>query len=82
MADRSEEARVAETSTFVVRLWLEEGPQSTPSWRGRVKHVQGDRQAYFRTLDELRSFVEQVSGVLGPALETDVARESHEDHTK
>ncbi|MCW5695119.1 MAG: hypothetical protein KIS96_00140 [Bauldia sp.] len=65
----------------MVRLWLEEGRQSAPSWRGRVKHVQGDRQAYFRTLDELRSFVEQVSGVVGPpaAPAPETARHSDED---
>lgn len=65
MAARSEDKR-SDTPTFVARLWLEEGPRDTLTWRGRVKHVQGDREAYFGTLKELRSFVEQVSGVPGP----------------
>ena len=54
--------------TFVVRLWLEPGPDGSKSWRGRVQHVQGDRDAYFRSFNELRGFLEDVSGVPGPAM--------------
>ena len=57
--------------TFVVRLWLEPGPKGTKSWRGRIQHVQGDRDAYFRSFDELRAFLEDVSGVPGPAMSTE-----------
>lgn len=50
----------------MARLWLEKGPRSGFLWRGRVKHVQGDREAYFGTLKELRRFLEEISGVPAP----------------
>lgn len=59
---RSDEQR-QDTPTFVARLWLEKGPRSTFMWRGRVKHVQGDREAYFGTIAELRAFLEEISGI-------------------
>ena len=62
MANRSED-RQSENPTFVARLWLEKGPHEGLLWRGRVKHVQGDREAYFATLNELRAFLEEISGV-------------------
>lgn len=65
MANRSEES-VSESPTFVARLWLEKGPGPTLSWRGRVKHVQGDREVYFATLDELRAFLDEIAGVKAP----------------
>jgi hypothetical protein len=55
-----------ERPSFVARLWLEEGPRRTLSWRGKVKHVQGDRQAYFDSFEELGSFLQEVSGVAAP----------------
>lgn len=73
MSDRSA-GPGSDTPTFVARLWLEKGPQNTLSWRGRVKHVQGDREAYFGTLDELRSFVELVSGIAGPLASPEPSR--------
>ena len=54
--------------TFVARIWLEPGPDGSRLWRGRVQHVQGDRDAYFRSFDELRTILEDVSGVPGPAM--------------
>ncbi len=65
MAGHSQD-RGSDTPTFVARLWLEKGPRNTLSWRGRVKHVQGDREAYFGTLRELRAFLEEISGVPAP----------------
>ena len=50
----------------MARLWLEKGPRSGFSWRGRVKHVQGDREEYFGTLKELGRFLEEISGVATP----------------
>jgi hypothetical protein len=52
-----------EYPSFVVRLWLEPGPRDQPRWRGRVKHVQGDREAYFESLRELSRFLADISGV-------------------
>ena len=57
------EEKQSERPTFVARFWLENGPQSTMLWRGKVKHVQGDRQAYFENFDELRRFLQEISGV-------------------
>jgi len=66
VANRSGD-RQSENPTFVARLWLEKGPREELLWRGRVKHVQGDREAYFATLSELRAFLEEISGVPAPA---------------
>lgn len=57
----------AEHPSFVARFWLEEGPRQTLSWRGKVKHVQGDREAYFDSFEELGGFLHEVSGVPVPA---------------
>ena len=54
--------------TFVARIWLEPGRDGSRLWRGRVQHVHGDRDAYFRSFDELRTFLEDVIGVPGPAM--------------
>jgi hypothetical protein len=55
-----------ELPTFVARLWLEHGPDQTMAWRGRVKHVQSDRTAYFQSFEQLRAFLAEISGVPGP----------------
>lgn len=65
MTDHSER-KGAGSPTFVARLWLEQGPNSIATWRGRVRHVQGDREAYFRSFGQLRAFLQEVSGVPGP----------------
>lgn len=57
----------AERPSFVARFWLEEGARRTLSWRGKVKHIQGDRQVYFDSLEELVGFLQEVSGVPVPA---------------
>lgn len=59
--------------SFVARIWLEYG-QTEPIWRGHIRHVQGGRTAYFQDLQEMREFLEQVSGVRGPATERTVER--------
>lgn len=66
MPDHTEESG-RELPTFVARLWLERGPSQTAVWRGRVKHVQSDREAYFLNFAQLRAFLAEVSGVPGPA---------------
>ena len=55
-------SNAGEHPTFVARLWLEEGPEEKLLWRGKIKHVQGEREAYFDSLDELELFLQEVSG--------------------
>ncbi len=55
--------------SFVARIWLEHGSDGTPTWRGHIQHVQGQQKAYFRSLAEMRAFLERVSGVPGPSIE-------------
>ena len=55
------------SETFVARIWLERGPDDEVSWRGHIQHVQGKTETYFHDLDEMCAFLEQVSGVSGPA---------------
>jgi hypothetical protein len=38
-------------------------------WRGHVQHVQSGRGGFFDDLRALRTFVEGVSGIAGPALQ-------------
>ena len=57
------------SESFVARIWLEHGSNGEPIWRGHVQHVQGGQEAYFQDLGKLRDFVEQVSGLPGPAVE-------------
>jgi len=45
-----------------------------------VKHVQGDRQAYFGTLNELAAFLEEISGVQAPADDHDRGGKSASPH--
>lgn len=65
MADPAEDT-ATELPTFVARLWLEHGADRTVTWRGRVKHVQSDREAYFRSFRQLGDFLSEISGVPGP----------------
>ncbi len=52
--------------SFVARIWLERGPNGDPLWRGHVRHVQGNQEAFFQDLDTMTEFLERVSGVSGP----------------
>ena len=56
--------------SFVARLWLEDGNNGETTWRGRVRHVQGEEEEYFQDLLELREFLGRVSGMEGPPLTT------------
>lgn len=49
--------------SFVVRLWLEQCDDGQSVWRGHIRHVQNDREAYIRNLEEICEFLEDVSGV-------------------
>ena len=54
--------------SFVARFWLERGGSGDTTWRGHIRHVQGEEEAYFQDLMEMREFLGRVSGVSGPAL--------------
>lgn len=49
--------------SFVARIWLEGRPGGNQTWRGHVRHVQGEEEGYFETLSELSEFLERISGV-------------------
>jgi hypothetical protein len=60
---------MGDSETFVARIWLESGADGGSTWRGHIRHVQGEREAYFQDLREMSEFLESVSGVRGPAVE-------------
>jgi hypothetical protein len=64
--EQREMVRQREFVSFVARIWLERGTNGEPLWRGHIRHIQGDKEAYFQGLRELNEFLEQVSGVSGP----------------
>lgn len=51
--------------SFVARIWLEDGDTT---WRGHIRHVQGDEDEYFQDLMEMREFLTRVSGLQGPPI--------------
>jgi len=55
--------------SFVARIWLEGEPDRDPTWRGHIQHVQGEDEAYFQNLSEMKKFLERVSGVAVPTEE-------------
>lgn len=55
--------------TFVARIWLERGSDDAVTWRGHIRHVQGEAATYFQDLDDMCAFLEQVSGTPGPAFQ-------------
>jgi hypothetical protein len=63
---------VAEHSkdSFVARFWVEDGDNGGTTWRGHIRHVQGEEEQYFQDLLELRDFLGHVSGIQGPPLTT------------
>ena len=54
--------------SFVARIWLESAPNGNPMWRGHVRHVQSNDDAYFQDLGSMSQFLARVSGVAGPSL--------------
>ncbi len=52
--------------SFVARIWLEPGNDGGTTWRGHIRHVQGEEEEYFKDLVEMREFLGRVSGVAGP----------------
>ena len=55
------------TQSFVARIWLEQAVDEEPQWRGHIQHIQGREEVYFQDLAEMSEFLEQVSGIPGPA---------------
>ena len=54
--------------SFVARIWLEDGDNGDKTWRGHIRHVQGEEEEYFQDLMEIREFLGRVSGMTGPPL--------------
>jgi hypothetical protein len=54
--------------SFVARIWLEHGDNGDTTWRGHIRHVQGEEDEYFQNLMEMREFLGRVSGMNGPPL--------------
>ncbi len=54
--------------SFVARIWLEHGDNGDSTWRGHIRHVQGEDEEYFQDLMEMREFLGRVSGTTGPSL--------------
>ncbi len=54
--------------SFVARIWLEHGNSGITTWRGHIRHVQGEEDEYFQDLMEMREFLGRVSGENGPPL--------------
>ncbi len=54
--------------SFVARIWLEDGGNGDSMWRGHIRHIQSEQEAYFRDLRAMSEFLEQVSGVPGPGI--------------
>lgn len=55
-----------DSQSFIARIWLESGRNGEVSWRGRIKHVQSNKESHFSDLDRMREFIEEVSGVPAP----------------
>ncbi len=53
-----------------MRIWLEHSDKGDTTWRGHIRHVQGEEEEYFQDLMEMREFLARVTGVTGPALTT------------
>jgi len=48
--------------SFVVRIWLEGESAHDPTWRGHIRHVQGEEESYFQNLSQMKEFLERISG--------------------
>lgn len=52
--------------SFVARIWLERGSNGDPLWRGHIRHVQDNQEAFFQDFETMIEFLERVSGVSRP----------------
>ncbi len=62
--------------SFVARIWLEDGNTADTTWRGHIRHVQGEEDEYFQDLMEMREFLARVSGTKGPPLTAQPLKEA------
>lgn len=58
---------IEQGGSFVARIWLEGSSGQTATWRGHVRHVQGEEECYFQNISAMQAFLEQISGVPFPA---------------
>ena len=64
--------------SFVARIWLEDGDNGDKTWRGHIRHVQGEEEVYFRDLMEMREFLGRVSGSDWASIDCSTAQGRHE----
>ncbi len=62
--------------SFVARIWLEHGDSGDTTWRGHIRHVQGEEDEYFQDLMQMREFLGRVSGMKGPPLTAQPLKEA------
>ncbi len=62
--------------SFVARFWLEDGDKGDTTWRGHIRHVQGEEEEYFQDLMGMREFLGRVSGMKGPPLTAQPLKEA------
>ena len=53
--------------SFVAHIRLERAASGEIVWRGHIRHVQSQKQKYFKELDEMRDFINSVAGESGAA---------------
>lgn len=59
----------ASTASFVVRIWLEEGPASGRAfWRGHITHVPSGRRRYIQRLSDITEFIAPYLEAMGVRL--------------
>lgn len=55
-------------TSFVMKLWLEQGNQEgPPDWRWRVRHIQSGDESYFRNMSAMLKFIEEKSRLMPPS---------------
>ena len=54
------------SDSFVARLWLESGTNGDQMWRGHIRHVKGDVEAYFQDMERMSDVMELFSNIPGP----------------
>ena len=59
------ESPTGQSTSFVIRLWLEHSPEGG-EWRGHVVHVQDQSEAYFRDFSVMLEFLGRHAGVNVP----------------
>jgi hypothetical protein len=46
------------TTTFIVRLWQDDGEENSRPWRGQIEHVQTGEKEYVRDMTQVIAFIE------------------------